>query len=116
MGRPAIRVQATPDTGVTVSLLPYRVAQQQNLFVNKLKCPSLVKASGLPMQVEGTAATVNICANNLMCSVDAVVSSDLRDDLLVGCEDLLKLKIIPANFPHKTWHKEYLKIPSTVLK
>ena len=53
------------------------------------------------MQVEETA-TVNICANNLMCSVDAVVSSDLRDDLLVGCEDLRKLKIIPANFPHQT--------------
>ena len=37
-----------------------------------------------------------------MCSVDAVISSDLRDDLLVGCEDLRKLKIIPANFPHQT--------------
>ena len=53
------------------------------------------------MQVEGTA-TVNICANNLMCSVDAVISSDLRDDLLTGCEDLRCLKIIPANFPHQT--------------
>ena len=53
------------------------------------------------MQVEGTG-TVNICANNLMCSADAVVSSDLRDDLLVGCEDLRKLKILPANFPHQT--------------
>ena len=52
------------------------------------------------MQVEGTA-TVNICANNLICSVDAVISSDLHDDLLVGCEDLHKLKIIPANFPHQ---------------
>ena len=53
------------------------------------------------MLVEGTA-TVNICANSLMCSIDAVISSDLRDDLLVGCEDLRKLKIIPANFPHQT--------------
>ena len=53
------------------------------------------------MQVEGTA-TVNICANSLMCSIAAVISSDLRDDLLVGCEDLRKLKIIPANFPHQT--------------
>ena len=79
----------------------YRDVQQQNLFVKKLKCPSLVNASGLPMQVEGTA-TVNICANDLMCSVDAVISSDLRDDLLVGCEDLRKLKIISANFPHQT--------------
>ena len=57
------------------------------------------------MQVEGTA-TVNICANSLMCSIDAVISSDLRDDLLVGCEDLRKLKIIPANFPHQTVRTE----------
>ena len=98
MGRPATRVQATPDTGATVSLLAYHLAQQQNLFINKLKCPSLLNASGLLMQVEGTA-TVNICANDLICSVDAVISSDLRDDLLVGCEDLRRLKIIPANFP-----------------
>ena len=61
----------------TVSLLAYRIAQQQNLFINKLKCPSLVNASGLPVPVEGTA-TVNICANDLSCSVDAVISSDLR--------------------------------------
>ena len=101
MARPAARVRATPDTDATVSLLVYRVAQQHNLFINKLKRPSLVNASGSPMQVEGTA-TVNICANNLMCSIDAVISSDLRDDLLVGCEDLRKLKIIPANFPHQT--------------
>ena len=53
------------------------------------------------MSVEGTA-TVNICANNLMRSIDAVISSDLRDDLLVGCEDLRQLQIIPANFPHQT--------------
>ena len=101
VGRPAIRVQATPDTGVTVPLLTYRIAQQQNLFINKLKCPSLVNASGLHLQVEGTA-TVNICANDLFCSVDAVIISDLRDDLLVRCEDLRRLKIIPANFPHQT--------------
>ena len=53
------------------------------------------------MAVEGTA-TVNICANNLMRSINAVISSDLRDDLLVGCEDLRQLHIIPANFPHQT--------------
>ena len=96
-----MRVRATPDTGATVSLMAYRIAQQHNLFVNKLKRPSLVNASGAPMSVEGTA-TVNICANSLMCNIDAVISSDLRDDLLVGCEDLCKLKIIPANFPHQT--------------
>ena len=44
-----------PDTGATVSLLAYRIAQQQNLFVNKLKKPLLVNASGLPMLVEGMA-------------------------------------------------------------
>ena len=53
------------------------------------------------MQVEGTA-TVTLCANNLFCSVEAVISSDLRDDLLIGCEDLRRLKIIPSNFPHQT--------------
>ena len=44
--------------------------------LNKLKRPSLVNASGAPMQVEGTA-TVNICANSLMCSIDAVISLSL---------------------------------------
>ena len=96
-----MRVRATPDTGATVSLLAYRVAQQNNISINRLKCPSLINASGAPMAVEGTA-TVNICANNLMRSINAMISSDLRDDLLVGCEDLRQLHIIPANFPHQT--------------
>ena len=84
-----------------MSLLAYRIAQQNNISINRLKCPSLINASGAPMSVEGTA-TVNICANNLMRSINAVISSDLRDDLLVGCEDLRQLHIIPANFPHQT--------------
>ena len=52
------------------------------------------------MQVEGTAE-VTLCASNILMDVDAVVSSNLRDDLLVGCEDLSRLKIIPSNFPHQ---------------
>ena len=51
-----------PDTRATVSLMAYRVAQQNNLFVNKLKNPSLVNASGLPMKMEGIAK-VTLCAN-----------------------------------------------------
>ena len=94
-------MQATLDTGATVSLLAYRVGQQQNLLVNKLKKPSLVNTSGLPMQVQGTA-NVTLCANNIFTNVDAVISSDLCDDLLIGCEDLRQLKIIPSNFPHQT--------------
>ena len=53
------------------------------------------------MQVQGTAS-VTLCANGLFCSVEAVISSDPRDNLLVGCENLRRLKFIPANFPHQT--------------
>ena len=45
---------------------------------------------------------MTLCANGLFCSVEAVISSDLHYNLLVGCEDLRRLKIIPANFPHQT--------------
>lgn len=57
------------------------------MYINKLKKPSLVNASWLPMQVEGTDKVL-LCANNIFTEVDAVIISNLRDNLLVGCKDI----------------------------
>ena len=58
-------------------LMANRVAQQHYIHVNKLKKPSSVNASGLPMHVEGTDKII-LYANEVFTEVDPVVISDLR--------------------------------------
>ena len=50
------------------------------------------------MHVAGTS-TLTAQANGVKCSITAIVSKDLQEDLLISCNDLKTLKVIPRGFP-----------------
>ena len=50
------------------------------------------------MHVAGTT-TLIAQANGIKCSITAIVSKDLQEDLLISCNDLKTLKVIPRGFP-----------------
>ena len=49
------------------------------------------------MHVEGMA---NISANNIQATLRVAVSSELKENMLISCDDLRKLRVIPADFPN----------------
>ena len=51
------------------------------------------------MHVEGMANT-RVCANNIQVTLRVAVSSDLKENMLISCDDLRKLRVIPADFPN----------------
>ena len=51
------------------------------------------------MHVEGMA-NIRVCANNIQATLRVAVSSELKENMLISCDDSRKLRVIPANFPN----------------
>ena len=51
-------------------------------------------AVGGSMHVEGMA-NIRICANNIQATLKVAVSSELKETMLISCDDLRKLRVIP---------------------
>ena len=51
------------------------------------------------MHVEGMA-NIRVCANNIQATLQVAVSSELKETMLISCNDLRKLRVIPAEFPN----------------
>ena len=51
------------------------------------------------MHVEGMA-NIRVCANNIQATLRVAVSSELKENMLISCDDLRKLRVIPADFPN----------------
>ena len=45
-------------------------------------------------------ANIRVCANNLQATLNVAVSSELKETMLISCDDLRKLHVIPADFPN----------------
>ena len=59
----------------------------------------LVAAIGEQMPVTG-ATTLTAKANGITRKIHALVSPVITEDMLVSCNDLIRLEIIPRNFPN----------------
>ena len=51
------------------------------------------------MHVEGMA-NIRVCANNIQATLQVAVSSELKETMLISCDDLRKLRVIPTDFPN----------------
>ena len=45
-------------------------------------------------------ANIRVCANNIQATLQVAVSSELKETMLISCDDLRKLRVIPADFPN----------------
>ena len=51
------------------------------------------------MHVEGMV-NIRVCANNIQATLKVAISSELKENMLISCDDLRKLRVIPADFPN----------------
>ena len=65
----------------------------------RTKTVELYHAAGGSMHVEGMA-NICVCANNIQATLQVAVSSKLKETMLISCDDLRKLRVIPADFPN----------------
>ena len=95
----AFWVDSTPDTGCTITLLNYDLALRNGIHIDRTKRIELYHAAGGNMHVEGMA-NIRVCANNIQATLNVAISSELRENMLISCDDLRKLRVIPADFPN----------------
>ena len=95
----AFWVDSTPDTGCTITLLNLDVALRNGIHIDRTKKVELYHAAGGSMHVEGMA-NIRVCANNIQATLRVAVSSELKETMLISCDDLRKLRVIPADFPN----------------
>ena len=51
------------------------------------------------MHVEGME-NIHICAQDVQATLQVAISGELKESMLISCDDLCKLPIIPADFPN----------------
>ena len=88
----------TPDTGWTITFLNLDVALRNGIHIDRTMKVELYHAAGGSMHIEGMA-NIRVCANKIQATLQVAVSSKLKEAMLISCDDLRKLRVIPADFP-----------------
>ena len=87
-----------PDTGCSQSIVAFDIVREHGMEINPKKKKRILNASDEVMYCNGTVIfNVNYCG--LWTTVEALVSSDLEDEVLLGWQTLKRLRIIPEFFP-----------------
>ena len=87
-----------PDTGCSQSIISYDIAYDNGIRIDTRKKKTILNASDEPMLCNGTV-TFNLSYYGHRTTVEALVSSDLDDEVLLGWQTLKRLHIIHEDFP-----------------
>ena len=85
-------MDSTPDTGCTITLLNLDLALRNGIHIERTKKIELYHAAGGSMHVEGMA-NIRVCANNIQATLRVAVSSELKENMFISCDDLRKLRV-----------------------
>ena len=98
-GKRSFSFQAYPDTGATRTIIALNVLQRHHVSLSSDKSEELVTANGGRMVCEGSVVLQATYNGGPEASINAVVSSDLKDEILLGWPDLKRLELVPCGFP-----------------
>ena len=88
-----------PDTGCSQTIIAKDMVDTNNIVFDRSKKKKIKNASNEPMKCNGTVA-FEVQFEGQKTMVQALVSSDLTDEILLGWRALQRLGIISQDFPH----------------
>ena len=91
-------IKALPDSGATKTIIAYDIAQSHNIPIKGTK-DKLFAANDTQLRCEGRCT---LWLDEI--KTEALVSSSLKSELIVSWTDLVRLDIIPADFPARQTH------------
>lgn len=91
---------AIPDSGTAITIISEDIANRHNVAVDTSKNLNLFAANGTGIKTIGSA-TFNCKIHDRLSEVVAVVSPELKGEILLGWQDLINLGILHAEFPAK---------------
>ena len=87
-------MDSPPETCCMITLLNLDVALTNGIHIDRTKTVELYHAAGGSMHVEGMA-NIRVFANNIQETLKLAMSSELKETMLISCDDLRKLRVIP---------------------
>ena len=96
--RNASEVTSVPDTGCTMSCLKLRLAKKMKLRMRKTNI-LLTGANGASLAVEGEVDLYCKLKGGHVKKITCLVSSDLKDDLLISWHNQKDLQILSPEWP-----------------
>ena len=87
----------TPDTGATRTIIAHNLLRKHRIPFRNIE-EKLYAANGTEMKCQGSL-TVSVQSEGGQDEVDAIVSSDLEDEILLSWHDLIRLGVLPGDFP-----------------
>ena len=102
-GGKSFEFKVTPDTGTTCTVVAADILQVHDVPFIPSSSNKLFNASGAPMSCEGTidlSLSIPACGSNRAIATQALVSSDLSNEILLSYKDQVDLKILPNNYPN----------------
>ena len=83
-----------PDTGATITVIAYSLTQANGMTIRSSSNEKLLTADDKAMNVKGvTRFKIN------ETSIRAIVSTSIKEDILLGWRDMQRLNIISSDFP-----------------
>ena len=88
---------AIPDTGASKTILSHDLILKHGIPVNTGHSVQLFACNNNEMKCNGMA-NVKLEFKNVATPVEAIVTSDIKDDILISCQDLIRMNVIPKTF------------------
>ena len=92
------KFDALPDTGSTRTIVSYDIAKRYGLKIQTKQKEALFAANDQLMPCEGKL-DLNISYMGRTVQVDAIVTSAMRNEVLISWHDLISLRVISHTFP-----------------
>ena len=89
---------STPDTGATRSVIAFNIIKKHGIKYKEEEEP-LYNASNDRMKCEGSIVIVVSVTDGPKVTINALVSSDLNDEILISWHDMISLGILHVDFP-----------------
>ena len=90
---------AFPDTGSAAKLIAADLAKQHNIMPTQPSRTKYVNVNGDPVPTVGTASVNLSCQSGRHVNTNAVITPVIRNEIIVGQDDLKSLGVISKQFP-----------------
>ena len=104
-----------PDTGCTQTILSSETADLLRLKVNNNKPVNLFTANGGSVKVLGTAR-VHIANKTVSTISTVIIANGMSHPALISWHDMIRLKMLPSQFPAYTAALSSSSIQERILK
>ena len=98
-GRRAFRVEATPDTGATRTVISADLVEEMDMETKHTSAKLYSAKEGEQMECSRKVRFRAKAPGGSSVAINALVSRDLHSEILVSWHDLVALRILPDSFP-----------------